>query len=115
MALPAWPDWATFEVRLEEEYRDPAAKSQAQEFPPDLQQGKKKLREFLNKLELWFWLAKVTDDRHKLHAATRAMDPTMVEALTIASYPKAYEDLKQKLLNIDNAKRKHAVVAGKLP
>src|SRR5882762_6726249 len=86
-ALPTWPNWATFEAKLEEEYGDPAAESQAQEFLLTYKQGKKKPREFLNELELWFWLAKITDNRHRLHATTRAMDPSMVEALTIAGYP----------------------------
>jgi len=79
--------WATFKAKLEEEYGDPAAESQAQEFLLTYKQGKKKPREFLNELELWFQLANVTKDRHKLCAVTRAMDLSMVESLTIAGYP----------------------------
>jgi len=107
-----WPSWATFEAKLEEEYGDPAAESQAQEFLLTYKQGKKKPREFLNELELWFHLANVTEDGHKLRAATRAMDPSMVESLTIAGYPESYEELRNKLLSIDDAKRKHAAIAG---
>jgi len=62
-------------AKLEEEYGDPAAESQAQEFLLTYKQGKKKPREFLNELELWFRLANVTEDGHKLRAATRAMGP----------------------------------------
>src|SRR6267143_613956 len=98
----AWPTWVEFQVILEDQYGDPAVEQQAREYLLHYKQGETPARSFFNTLELWFMLANISDKDEAYNAAKWVMNPHMRSALTIASFPKTYKELRDKLCLLED-------------
>jgi len=101
-----WPTWVEFQAILEDQYGDPAAEQQAQEYLLHYKQGETPARSFFDTLELWFTLANISDKDEAYNIVKRAMNPHMRSALTIAGFPKTYKELRAKLCLLEDEERK---------
>src|SRR6267378_6422949 len=101
-----WPTWVEFQAIMEDQFGDPAAEQQAQEYLLHYKQGKTPAHSFFTSLELWFMLANINNIVETFNIAKRAMNPRLRSALTIAGFPKTYKDLKDKLFLLEDEERK---------
>src|SRR6267143_4810533 len=101
-----WPTWVKFQAILEDQFGDPAAEQQAQEYLLHYKQGDTPARSFFMTLELWLTLANIDNAVKTFNIAKRAINPRLRSALTIAGFPKTYKDLKDKLFLLEDEERK---------
>ena len=57
-------------------------------------------------LELWFNLAKITDTTLQWSIAKKGMNPQLRSSLTIAGFPATYQELKDKMTNLEDEDEK---------
>src|SRR5882757_4839462 len=86
-----WGMWEQFEKTLEDSFGNPAAETQAKEFLIQFKQKDQKARPYFSTLELWFNLAKVTDDAEKYAMVKRGMNPQVWSSLLLVSSLGTYQ------------------------
>jgi len=101
-----WPTWVEFQAIMEDQFRDPTAEQQAQEYLLHYKQGDTPAHSFFTTLELWLTLANIDNGVETFNITKRAMNPRLRSALTIAGFPKTYKDLKDKLFLLEDEERK---------